>query len=371
MIDPRMTRLAEVLVNYSTALKPGEKILIEAIDVPVEMTCELVRVARAAGGEPLVTLKSNRVNRALMLHGSQEQMDLIAQTEALRMSNVAAYVGLRGSLNIAEQSDLPDEKHKLYQTTVWQKVHLDIRIPKTRWVVLRWPSPSMAQLANRSTEAFEDFYFNVCTLDYAKMGRAMKPLVERMNATDQVRITGPGTDLSFSIKGLGAIACDGKLNIPDGEVFTAPVRDSVNGVLQCNARTIYQGVVHDNVRLEFREGKIVAAASTNTEHLNKVLDSDDGARYIGEFALGFNPYITEPLLDILFDEKIAGAFHFPPGGAYAEANNGNKSAVHWDLVCLQDDAHGGGEIYFDGQLVRKNGRFVVPELEALNPENLK
>jgi len=276
MIDPRMTRLAEVLVNYSTALKPGEKILIEAIDVPVEMTCELVRVARAAGGEPLVTLKSNRVNRALMLHGSQEQMDLIAQTEALRMSNVAAYIGLRGSLNIAEQSDLPDEKHKLYQTTVWQKVHLDIRIPKTRWVVLRWPSPSMAQLANRSTEAFEDFYFNVCTLDYAKLGRAMKPRVERMNATDQVRIVGPGTELTFSIKGLGAIACDGKLNIPDGEVFTAPVRDSVNGVLQCNARTIYQGVVHDNVRLEFREGKIVAAASTNTEHLNKVLDSMTG-----------------------------------------------------------------------------------------------
>jgi aminopeptidase len=371
MIDPRMTRLAELLINYSTALKPGEKILIEAIDVPIEMTCELVRVARSAGGDPLVTLKSNRVTRALMLHGSQSQMDLIAQTEALRMSNVAAYIGLRGNPNIAEQSDVPDDKHKLYQTTVWQKVHLDIRIAKTRWVVLRWPSPSMAQQANRSTEAFEDFYFNVCTLDYARMGVAMRPLVERMQATDRVRIVGPGTDLTFSIKGISAIPCDGKLNVPDGEVFTAPVRDSVNGVVQFNARTIYQGVVHDNVRLVFEGGKVVEATSTNTAHLNKVLDSDEGARYVGEFALGCNPYVTEPLLDILFDEKIAGSFHFTPGNAYAEADNGNKSSVHWDLVCLQDEAHGGGEIYFDGQVVRRNGLFVVPELEALNPENLK
>jgi len=371
MIDPRMTRLAELLINYSTALAPGEKILIEAIDVPVEMTCELVRVARAAGGEPLVTLKSNRVNRALALYGSEPQMDLIAQTEALRMSNVAAYIGLRGNPNIAEQSDLPDDKHKLYQKTVWQKVHMDIRIPKTRWVVLRWPSPSMAQQASRSTEAFEDFYFNVCTLDYARMGLAMKPLVARMNAADRVRIVGLGTELTFSIKGIGAVPCDGKLNIPDGEVFTAPVRDSASGTLQCNARTLYQGVVHDNVRLEFCDGRVVKATSSNTEHLNKVLDSDEGARYVGEFALGFNPYVTEPLLDILFDEKIAGSFHFTPGNAYNEADNGNKSSVHWDLVTLQDKAHGGGEIWFDDELIRKDGRFVVADLEGLNPENLK
>ncbi|MBN1590087.1 MAG: aminopeptidase [Pirellulales bacterium] len=371
MIDPRMTKLAEVLINYSTALKSGEKVLIEAIDIPVEMTCELIRVARAAGGDPLVTLKSNRVNRALMLNGSPSQMDLIAQTEALRMTGVAAYIGLRGNPNIAENSDLPDDKHKLYQDTVWKKVHLDIRLPKTRWVVLRWPSPSMAQLANRSTEAFEDFYFDVCTMDYAQMGRAMGPLVKLMKETDQVKLVGPGTDLTFSIKGIGAIPCDGKLNIPDGEVFSAPVRDSVNGTLQYNARTIYQGVVHDNVRLEFRDGKIVDATSSNTDHLNKVLDSDEGARYIGEFALGCNPYVTEPLLDILFDEKIAGSFHFTPGNAYDETDNGNKSTVHWDLVCLQDAAHGGGEIHFDGKLVRKDGLFVPDELQGLNPENLK
>ncbi len=371
MIDPRMTKLAEQLVRYSTALKPGEKILIEAIDVPVEMTCELVRVAREAGADPLVTLKSNRVNRALMQYGSESQLNLIADTEALRMSNVDAYIGLRGNYNIAELSDVPDENHKLYQGTVWKRVHLEIRVPKTRWVVLRWPHPSMAQQANLSTERFEDFYFDVCTLDYDRMAKAMEPLVARMERTDRVRLVGPGTDLKFSTKDIPVVPCAGKLNIPDGEVFTCPVRDSVNGTLQYNARTIYQGVVHDNVRLEFSEGKIVKATSSNTEHLTKVLDTDEGARYIGEFAIGVNPYITEPLLDILFDEKIAGSFHFTPGQAYDEADNGNRSTVHWDLVCLQGAEHGGGEIWFDDELVRKDGLFVTDDLEPLNPENLK
>jgi aminopeptidase len=371
MIDPRMTRLAEVLVNYSTTAKPGERVLIEAIDIPPEFVCELIRVVRAAGADPLVTLKSQRVMRALMVHGSPEQMDLVAEAEALRMSKVAAYIGVRGAGNISELCDVPPDKHKLYQDTVWRRVHQEIRVPKTRWVVLRWPHPSMAQQAGMSTEAFENFYFDVCTMDYEKMAAAMRPLAERMTATDQVRIVGPDTDLRFSIKGIPAIPCDGKLNIPDGEVFTAPVKTSVNGRLRHNARTIYQGVIHDDIRLEFRDGKIVKAESSNTAHLNKVLDTDDGARYVGEFAIGFNPYITSPMLDILFDEKIAGSFHFTPGQAYEIADNGNRSTVHWDMVCMQDVAHGGGEIWFDGELIRKDGRFVPEELQGLNPENLK
>ena len=371
MVDPRMTKLAENLVNYSTELKPGEKVLIEAIDIPTEMTCELVRVARAAGADVLVTLKSNRVNRALMMNSSEAQMNLMAETEALRMKAVDAYIGVRGSHNIAELSDVPAEGHKLYQNTVWTRVHLKIRVPETRWVVLRWPSSAMAQQANRSTDDFEDFYFKVCTLDYARMGEAMKPLARRLEAADQVKIVGPGTELTFSIKGIPVIPCDGKLNIPDGEVFTAPVRESINGALQYNARTIYQGTVHDNVRLEFANGKIVKATSSNTDHLNKVLDSDEGARYVGEFAIGLNPYVTEPMLDILFDEKIAGSFHLTPGSSYDEADNGNKSGVHWDMVCIQDQAHGGGEIRLDGELIRKDGLFVPDDLTPLNPENLK
>ncbi len=371
MIDPRMTKLADVLINYATAVKSGEKILIEAIDIPHEMTCELVRVAREAGADPLVTLKSNSVNRQLMQHASETQMDLIAEAEALRMSKVDAYIGMRGNPNIAELSDVPKAKHKLYQDNVWKRVHQEIRVPKTRWVVLRWPSPSMAQQAGKSTAQFEDFYFDVCTMDYARMSKAMQPLAKRMKEADQVKIVGPGTELSFSIKDIDAIPCDGKLNIPDGEVFTAPVRDSVNGTLQYNARTIYQGVIHDDVKFEFAGGKVIDATSTNTKALNEVLDSDEGARYIGEFAIGFNPYITAPMLDILFDEKIAGSFHFTPGQAYDEADNGNRSSVHWDIVCLQDSDNGGGEIFFDGELIRRDGLFVTDDLKGLNPENLK
>ncbi len=372
MLDPRMTRLADLLINYSTAMKPGEKVLIEAIDVPDDIVAELVRVARKAGAEPFVTLKHNQVLRALLHNASETQLQIIADVEAERMKKMDAYIGLRGSDNICELADVPDDNMKLYQKVWWRPVHGEIRVRQTRWVVLRYPSPSMAQSANMSSQAFEDFYFNVCTMDYLKMAKAMAPLRDRMEKADRVRLVSPGTELTFSTKGIPAVACDGKLNIPDGEVFTAPVRDSVNGTIQYNARTIYQGVTHDNVRLEFKDGKIINATSSDTAALTKVFDADEGARYVGEFAIGFNPYITKPMLDILFDEKIAGSFHFTPGAAYEdEADNGNRSQIHWDMVCMQTPEAGGGEIWFDDVLIRKDGQFVVDDLKPLNPENLK
>ena len=258
----------------------------------------------------------------------------------------------------------------LWETHVWKPVHIDNRVKNKRWVVLRWPSPSMAQLSEVSTEAFEDFYFRVCTLDYEKMSRAMEPLREQMEKTDRVRLTAPGTNLEFNIKGIPAVSCDGKRNIPDGEVYTAPVRDSINGTIHYNVPTVYQGITHENIRLQFKEGKIVQAESSNTAHLNQVLDTDDGSRYVGEFAIGFNPYIVKPMKDILFDEKISGSIHLTPGNAYDTAFNGNVSKVHWDLVLMMDSEAGGGEIYFDNRLIRKDGLLVVDEIEGLNPENL-
>jgi aminopeptidase len=372
MTDPRIEKLADVLINYSCGLKPGENILVEAIDVPHAFTKALVKHASAAGGRPLVVLKSNEINRALMLSGTKEGWDAIADVERLQMEKVQCYIGARGNANISELSDVPADKQKLYEQSVWKRVHHEVRIKRTRWCVLRWPSPSMAQMAEMSTEAFEDFFFNVCTLDYAKMARAMEPLKDLMQRTDKVRLKGPrDTDLTFSIKGIPAIPCDGKVNIPDGEVFTAPVRDSVNGVIHFNAPTIYRGVTHNDIRLTFKNGKIVEATSTATEKLNEVLNADEGARYVGEFAIGFNPYCTKPMKDILFDEKIAGSIHFTPGACYDEASNGNKSDIHWDMVMIQTPEYGGSEIWFDDKLVRKDGRFVVRELEPLNPENLK
>lgn len=372
MLDPRLDKLADVLVNFSCGVKPGEALLLEAIDIPPEFTSAIVRKVAQAGGRPVVLLKNNQVHRTLMLHGTAEQWKLIADVERQQMQAVQCYIGARGSQNVSELSDVPLEKQRLYESSVWKRVHHEVRIKQTRWVVLRFPHPSMAQMAEMSTEAFEDFYFNVCTLDYGRMGRAMVPLKELMEKTDQVRLRGPqDTDLTFSIKGIPAIPCDGKLNIPDGEVFSAPVKLSVNGVIHFNCPSIYRGTTHQDIRLVFKDGKVVEATSTNTAKLNEVLDTDAGARYVGEFAIGVNPYCTKPMKDILFDEKIAGSIHFTPGACYDEASNGNKSDIHWDMVLRQDPEVGGGEMYFDGKLVRKDGRFVIPELLALNPENLK
>ncbi len=368
MIDPRYADLAEVLTGFSTALQPDEHLLIEASDVPSEIVIALIRSARQRGAIPHVALHQGPVRRELLREARPEQYELLAGYELHRMERMNAYVALRGSHNITEDSDVPADRLALANRAL--KPVLDRRVNQTRWVVLRWPTPSMAQMAGMSTEAFEDFYFRVCTLDYARMEPGMAALKALMDDTDEVRILGDGTDLRFSIKGIPTITCGGSHNIPDGEVFTAPVRDSVEGTIRYNAPTVYQGTAFDGVQLTFKDGKITEATSNQAERLNAILDSDEGARYVGEFALGFNPHILHPMRDILFDEKISGSFHFTPGQAYERADNGNRSQVHWDLVSIQRPEFGGGEVRFDGRLVRKDGRFVVAELEALNPENL-
>ena len=352
----------------------GDKVLVEAFDIPNDFTVEFIKTIADAGGLPLVSTKSQQIQRALYNVASPEQMKLIGQIERLRMENVQCYAGVRGSNNISETSDVPSEKMDLYEKFWWKHVHSEVRVPNTRWVVMRWPSPSMAQAAGMSTEAFEDFYFRVCAgVDYAKMRDAMKPLEDLMRRTDRVRIISPGTELNFSIKGIGAVGCWGERNIPDGECFTCPVRDSVNGVIQFNCETMYRGTIFNGIRLEFKSGKVVAASAdseANTKKLNQILDADEGARYIGEWSLGFNPHVMKPMKDILFDEKIAGSFHLTPGQAYDEADNGNRSQVHWDMVLIQRKDYGGGEIYFDDKLIRKDGIFTTPELSGLNPEKL-
>ena len=370
-MDERIKTLAKNLVNYSCRVKAGDKVYNNYTGPSTEdLTRQLVKEVYAAGGLPFVHYINPKVQREVLLNCTEEQLKMMAELASREMSQMDCYIGVRGSDNVSELSDVPADKMNLYETLYSTPVHHGIRVPKTRWVVLRYPNASMAQLSGTSTEAFEDFYFQVCNLDYSKMGRAMKALVELMNRTDKVRLTGKGTDLTFSIKDIPAIACDGQLNIPDGEVYTAPVRDSINGVITYNTPSLYQGFTLEDVRLEFQNGRIVKAAANNTERLNQILDTDEGARYVGEFAIGVNPYILKPMKDILFDEKIMGSIHFTPGNCYDDAYNGNASAIHWDLVMIQREEYGGGEIYFDDRLIRKNGRFVLPELDCLNPENL-
>ncbi|RRJ97384.1 aminopeptidase [Opitutaceae bacterium TAV4] len=368
LIDPRFHDLATGLTGFSCDLRKGERVLIDAFDVPESMVVALVRAARARGAHPYVNLHRARVTRELMLGVEEDQYRPYADVELKRMEMMDAYIALRGSDNIFESSDVPPARVQLYARLM--KPVLDYRVNKTKWVVLRWPTPAMAQQAGMSTEAFEDFYFRVCTLDYRRMIPGMKTLKTLMDRTDQVHIKGPGTDLRFSIKNIGARECGGLRNIPDGEVFSCPVRDSVEGIIQYNTPTVYLGASFDNIRLVFKRGKIVEATASNTKRLNEILDSDAGSRYIGEFALGFNPHIKEPMRDILFDEKIAGSFHFTPGQAYEGVGNGNKSQVHWDMVCIQRPEYGGGEIWFDGKLIRKDGLFIPKPLHKLNPHYL-
>jgi aminopeptidase len=353
-------------------VQPGEKVLIEAYDIPTDMTVALIKAIDAAGGQPLVSTYQQPVLRALYQAASTEQMQLIGAVERQRMEGVQCYIGMRGSHNTAEMSDVPREKMDLYERHWWNHVHSQVRVPKTKWVVLRWPSPAMAQSAGMSTEAFEDYYFNVCAgVDYDAMQRAMEPLEALMRRTDKVHIKGPGTDLRFSIKDIGVVPCFGERNIPDGEIYTCPVKTSVEGTITYNCETLYRGTLFTNVHFAFSQGKIIKAeAGANTAKLNEILDSDEGARYLGEWSFGVNPYISNPMRDTLFDEKIAGSFHLTPGQCYKEASNGNDSQIHWDIVCRQDPAVGGGEIWFDGVLIRKDGRFVLPELQGLNPEAL-
>lgn len=365
MHDPRIDSLAKQLVGYSIDLKKGEKVLLDLYDVPDSIGIALIREVRRKNAIPLVRIHQSRISRELLMGATEDQYKVSSKLLLTEMKDMDAYIAVRGSHNISETSDVSQKNMQVAMKQM--RPVIDYRVKKTKWCVLRWPTASMAQQASMSTEAFEDFYFKVCLLDYKALVPSMNALKRLMESTDKVHIVGPGTDLKFSIKGIPAVVCGGNYNIPDGEVFTAPVKNSVEGVLTHNAPTIYQGIAFDSIKLEFKEGKIIKAEAGNkTKELNRILDTDPGARYIGEFALGFHPVIREPMRDILFDEKIAGSFHFTPGQAYEIADNGNQSQIHWDMVNIQRKDYGGGEIYFDGKLIRKNGIFLPKNLERLN-----
>lgn len=372
MLDPRITKLAELLCTHSTKLTADDKVLIHAFDIPEEAVAEVVRVARSKGAQVALRLESNRVKRELMKGMTEANTKLIAQIEKYEMEQMTAYIAIRGSHNYAEHSDTPSDIQTMWQKHYATPVVFETRVPKTKWVALRWPTASMAQQANMPTEAFEDFYFRVTTLDYSKMAKACEPLKDLMDKTDMVRLVAPGTDLTFSIKGIGSVPCSGEANIPDGECFSCPVKDSVNGRIEFNTVSLYQGTEFSDIKYTLKNGKIIdASAGANTAKINEILDTDEGARYIGEWSLGFNPHVLHPMKDTLFDEKIAGSFHFTPGNAYPPpGGNGNKSAIHWDTVLIQRPEYGGGEIWFDGVLIRKDGLFVLPELMDLNPDRL-
>ncbi len=371
MIDERLKKLAQILIQYSLKVQPGEKVLIETRGSMNEFVKELISQIYSVKGIPFVSLKDPAVDRSLAQGCSEEQLNLMFQWEKTRMLKMDCYIGIRLPENSYEETGIPEEKMDLFNSLYDTKLLMDVRVPFTRWVVLRYPCPSMAQAARMSTEDFEEFYFRTCLLDYEKMSLAMDPLRDLMDRTDQVRITAKDTDLTFSIKNMGAVKCDGQCNIPDGEVYSAPVLDSVNGSITYNTPSMVDGFTFEQIHFEFENGRIVRAEANDSARLNKILDTDKGARYIGEFALGVNPYMSDIMNETLFDEKVMGSLHFTPGNCVEGCHNGNVSEIHWDLVLIQRPEYGGGEIFFDHEMIRKDGRFVREDLKGLNPEELK
>lgn len=365
MRDPRVAEMAKVLVDYSTRIRKGDRVLISAAGFEAApLVKELYALCLQRGAEYVeYSFNVPEIDRQLYNLASKRQLEVFPQHKLDFYKTLTAYIGISAGENSMVNASSNQKSMVAYQKLTRPLV--DQRVKHTKWVVTRFPTHGAAQEARMSLEEYEDYLFSACNIDWAVESRKMEKLKKLMDLTERVRLKAPDTDLTFSIKGLQGIKCDGRYNIPDGEVFTAPVRDSVQGVLTYNCPTIYQGKEFNNIRLEFKDGKIVkATAGEMTAALNKILDTDEGARYIGEFSLGINPNIRTPMRNILFDEKIFGSIHFTPGQAYDEADNGNRSAVHWDMVRLMQD----GEIWFDDRMIQKNGRFTVKELETLNPE---
>ncbi len=368
MRDQRLTKLADTLITHSLKLQKDEKVLFVGDVNTKPLIKELIRTAYKVGAHPYYELVDEELNRILVSEAKEPQFELQNKWNMERYQDLSALVQIVSEHNDAEYGDVPQEQFKLAMTIT--KPSNDFLISNRKWLLLNYPNQALAQKAKMSYERFFDYVMDVCTVDYKQMEEAQKPLKALLDRTDKVRITAKGTDLTFSIKDIPSVMCFGENNIPDGEVYTAPVKDSVNGTISFNTPTLYHGITFNNITLTFKDGKIIEATADKTDKLNEILDTDEGARYIGEFAIGVNPKIQEPMLDILFDEKIGGSFHFTPGQAYDDADNGNRSSVHWDMVCIQRPEYGGGEIYFDDTLIRKDGLFVLEELKGLNPTNL-
>ena len=371
MKDIRIEKLANQLLTFSINLQKGDNILIEILGQEcVPLAKELIKQAEQLGAKPYFNIINYEILRVMLENATEEQIQLYAKHDQIRMHDMDAYIGISCSSNKSELSNISPEVMNYYNKHYTTKVHFEERVKNTKWCILRYPNKSMAQMCKMNIDDMEDYFFKVCNVDYSKMSNAMEPLKKLMSKTDKVHIIGEGTDLTFSLKGIPAEKYFGTFNIPDGEVASAPVKTSVNGYITYNTETTYNGIAFHDIRFEFKDGKIIKATADKTKELNEILDIDEGARYIGEFALGLNPYVEKPIGDTLFDEKVKGSFHFTPGDSLEESDNSNRSSIHWDIVNIQTEEYGGGEIYFDDVLVRKNGRFVLPELENLNPENL-
>lgn len=367
MDKQKLNKLANTIINYSLHLKENSRVIVSFTKEATPLVEELIKEAQKVKAVMVLNMYDPKLNARLSEKSTDRRLEQLKKIKEFEVENYDAFIQIRTENNDYERRNIPKETIKKLGAMT-QAVD-DIRINEREWVLLNYPTDLDAYKSKMTSEEFNDFALEVMTVDYQKMAKDIEPLKELMERTDKVRITSPGTDITFSIKGMPAIPCCGEKNIPDGELYSAPIKDSVNGTITYNTPSPYQGNVYNNVSLTFENGKIIkATCDGDNEKLNEIFDTDEGARYVGEFALGFNPKILYPMGDILYDEKILGSLHFTPGRCYADCDNGNVSSIHWDMVLIQREDFGGGEIYFDDVLIRKDGKFIPEELQVLNYE---
>jgi len=359
-------KLSSIIINDSLKVRRNEKVLIISdTDKPALLIKEFIKDISKNEGIPFVEILFPSIESLLLEKTTEERIKQISIIEEQKINNFDTFIYIKYTKNEFETIDIDPQILK-NKGNALEKIN-QTRVNERKWILLNYPSELDAYKAKMNTDKYFQYALEVMTVDYNQMKQDIVPLLKLMEKTDKVRILSPNTDLTFSIKDIPIIPCCGECNIPDGEIYTAPVKNSVNGIITYNVPSVYHGNMYHNIQLTFENGKIIQATSDdNNNRLNEIFNTDDGSRYVGEFSLGLNPKILHHVGNILYDEKIIGSLHFTPGSSYYNAYNGNNSAIHWDLVLIQRKEYGGGEIYFDDILIRKDGMFVLPELQHLN-----
>lgn len=371
MMDQRLKQMAKTVINYSLNIQPGEKVLIDSTKNCSEMIKYMIKLIADRGAIPLVMLKETDIKRSLIINGCKEQFELMKTQEETILNKVDVYINMIDSDNCFDMSDIPSEKRALYQKYYFQPINFEIIVPKLRWITVDYPSISSAQQFGMSTDEYENYFFDAVNVDYEELGKKMQKLKELLDKGKHIQIESPNVNLSFNIDNLCSEVCSGKINLPDGEVFIAPTINSANGEIEFNVPSRYQGSSFEKIKLFFQDGRVVNYSSqTNYEKLAEILESDEGNKYIGEFAIGTNPNINRPRSNILFDEKMLGSFHIALGNSHSLSDNGNKASIHWDMVNVLTENYGGGRIILDDEVIQENGIFVHHDLKELNSKVL-
>jgi aminopeptidase len=365
--DPRVDKLADVLVDYSVAVQTGDRVMVQGSTTAEPLLKAIIVKVLQAGGHPFMRVGLSGMDEIHFRYASDEQLQYVPEPLKLVMETYDKFISVRALENTKAMSGIDPTKVVLKQQAqadLMKTFMARAAAGEVRWVGTQYPTNAHAQDADMSLTDYEDFVFGACLPEiddpvgyWTRFSAWQQKIVEWFKGKDKVHVTGPGTDLSLCVAGRSFVNCDGRENMPDGEVFTGPIEDSVEGHVLFSYPAVYKGREVEGVRLWFEKGRVVkATADKNQEYLLQMLDTDEGSRYVGEFAIGTNKGITRFTRSTLFDEKINGTFHMALGKGFPESGSVNESAIHWDMVC---DLRDGGEIRVDDTLMYTNGEFVI------------